>query len=202
MVNIHTNTLQHRNMLRNILQHLASPVACIMQRGGPMTITRRCNESLKLPCPCTFCLCIHASLSPEMNGLGYTVRDRRRWRNRGSAVSRSAADCETRVKSADGPNKRVPESFYNGLEEPVENRSEGASCERRPAFKVWRTTAVTLCSPSTPYGVTNTIILGGHVKSGRRGTSSVIYMNTHCDQSEKYASTSSTLNRSFLRDFC
>jgi len=115
------------NTLRRSLRAL-----CIAR--GPMTIAMPCNESLKLPRPCIFCLCIHASLSPEMNSLG-TVRDSRRWRNR---VPRSAADCETRVKSADGPNKKVPESFCNGLEESVENRKVKEH-ERRPAFRVSRT---------------------------------------------------------------
>ena len=62
------------------------------------------------------CLCIYASLSPEMNSLG-TVHDRRRWRNRGS-VYPSQQQTVKRVKSADGPNKRFPGIFLHGLEKP------------------------------------------------------------------------------------
>lgn len=73
---------------------LRRPLHALCTARGPMTTTIRCNESLKLPYVCTFCLCIHASLSPEMNSLGPCTTDLEKPRKR---VPRSVADCETRV---------------------------------------------------------------------------------------------------------
>lgn len=87
------------------LQHLASLVLCIA-RGRPITIAERCNESLRSPC--TFRLCIHASLSVEMNGLA-SASFATDVGGETAEASNTAADRETPCKERRWPkHKRAP----------------------------------------------------------------------------------------------
>jgi len=135
------------------------------------------------------CLCIYASLSPEMNSLG-TVHDRRRWRNRGS-VYPSQQQTVKRVKSAE---QKIPRNLFAWSREAGVNRSEH---ERRPAFRVVSRTGNNPLL-STPYGITNIIILDGYVKFGRHGASSTICECLLRPIRKIHVSTSNMLNRSFL----
>jgi len=73
----------------------------------------------------------------------------------------TAANRETRVKSADGPNTKEPgvllcsrlekERIKKGERKRIQG--EGLSADRAQPFRLSRTGA-TLCAPSTPYGVT------------------------------------------------
>lgn len=81
-VNILANILQYRNMLRNIF---ATPCHARCISKGTDDNCQVLQRVIKIASPMyLLCLCIHASLSPEMNSLS-TVRNRRRWRNRESA---------------------------------------------------------------------------------------------------------------------